>query len=129
MKLHFSAVCLTALATSGCGQMMSFIGLDRGETRTPQAAMSLSEPIRTVQPTRGGSWENKVARDIPYFNMSALPVPVYSDAERTEKVGSLPPGEGGFVETCSDARPICKIAYAGTSSGWVMMDRMGGVTN
>ena len=135
MKIHFVAVCLVALATSGCGKMMNFVGLDKGETTAPAArpqVMTLSEPRREVQPAprvAGGSWERNVARDIPYYNMSALPVAIYSDAELTQKVGNLAPGEGGFVETCSDAKPVCKIAYAGTTAGWVKMDRMGGVTN
>lgn len=137
MKIHFTAVCLVALATSGCGKMMSFVGLEKSETQAPAAAaapaaMSLSEPVREVQPApkmAGGSWQSQVARDIPYYNMSALPVAIYSDKELTQKVGTLSPGSGGFVETCSDAKPVCKIDYAGASSGWVKMDRMGGVAN
>ncbi|KHQ53806.1 hypothetical protein [Mameliella alba] len=133
MKKQLVAVCLMALATSGFGKVMSFVGVEKGETKAPQArpAMTLSEPVREVQPkpVSGGSWERNVARDIPYFNMSALPIAVYSDVEFTQKVGTLAPGEGGYVETCSDAKPVCKIAYAGNSSGWVKMDRMGGVTN
>lgn len=136
MKKQFLVLCLLALSTSGCGKMMSFVGLDRGETVAPAArpqAMTLSEPVRTVQPAPfaadSGSWEKNLARDIPYFNMSPLPVPVYSDAAFTQKVGTLAPGEGGFIETCSDLEPVCRIAYAGTDSGWVRMDRMGGLTN
>jgi len=117
---------------------MSFVGLERGETRTPQAApatatMSLSEPVRVVQPTprpmAGSTWERNVARDIPYYNMSALPILVYSDAEFTQKVGTLAPGEGGYIETCSDAEAVCKISYASASTGWIKMDRMGGLAN
>ncbi len=139
MKVHFAAVCLVAFATSGCGKVMSFVGLEKSERRTPAAAaapapaaLSLSEPVRQVQPApqvAGGSWERNVARDIPYYNMSALPIMIYSDKELTQKIGTLAPGSGGFVETCSDAKPVCKIAYAGTSSGWVQMNRMGGVIN
>ncbi|MGP6088803.1 hypothetical protein [Antarctobacter jejuensis] len=139
MKIHFTAVCLLAIATSGCGKMMSFVGLQKAETQAPAASaapspapLSLSEPVRQVQPApqvTGGSWERNVARDIPYYNMSALPVAIYSDMELTQKVATLAPGSGGFVETCSDAKPVCKIAYAGSSSGWVKMDRMGGVSN
>ncbi|WP_417208151.1 hypothetical protein [Antarctobacter sp.] len=112
---------------------MNFVGVEKTKTTAPAAApaMSLSEPVREVQPkaVAGGSWESNVARDIPYFNMSALPVAVYSDVEFTQKTGTLAPGEGGYVETCSDAKPVCKIAYAGNTTGWVKMDRMGGVTN
>lgn len=135
MKIQIATVCLLVLATSGCGKMLNFVGLEKAETRAPAArpaAMSLSEPVREVQPAprvAGGSWERNVARDIPYYNMSALPVAIYSDSELTQKIGTLAPGSGGFVETCSDARPVCKIAYAGTATGWVKMDRMGGVTN
>ena len=136
MKTHLLAVCLVALATSGCGKMASFVGLERGETTTPAktpAAMTLSEPVRTVQPAprpvTDGSWQRNVAQDIPYFNMSSTPVTVYKETDRTTKIGSLAPGEGGYIETCSDAEPICKITLADASNGWVMMDRMGGITN
>lgn len=136
MNKRFVGLCLLVLATAGCGRMMSFVGLDKGETTAPVArapAVTLSEPVRTVQPApqavANGSWEKNLARDIPYFNMSPLPVAVYSDAAFTQKVGTLAPGEGGYIETCSDTDPVCKIAYAGSATGWVKMDRMGGVTN
>ncbi|SNS00958.1 hypothetical protein [Antarctobacter heliothermus] len=133
MKKQLVAVLICALATSGCGKVMSFVGVEKGEKTAPAArpALTLSEPVRVVQPkaVAGGSWERNVARDIPYFNMSALPVAVYSDVEFTQKTGTLAPGEGGFIETCSDAKPVCKIASAGNTAGWVKMDRMGGVSN
>ncbi len=133
MKKQLVAVFLCALATTGCSKVMNFVGVEKSKTTAPAAApaMTLSEPVREVQPkaVAGGSWESNVARDIPYFNMSALPVAVYSDVEFTQKTGTLAPGEGGYVETCSDAKPVCKIAYAGNTTGWVKMDRMGGVSN
>ncbi|ASP21381.1 hypothetical protein ANTHELSMS3_02726 [Antarctobacter heliothermus] len=133
MKKQLVAVLICALATSGCGKVMSFVGVEKAEKTAPAArpALTLSEPVRVAQPktVAGGSWERNVARDIPYFNMSALPVAVYSDVEFTQKTGTLAPGEGGYIETCSDAKPVCKIASAGNTTGWVKMDRMGGVSN
>lgn len=112
---------------------MNLVGLETGETTAPakRPVVTLSEPVREAKPkaVSGGSWESNVTRDIPYFNMSALPVAVYSDAKLTQKTGTLAPGEGGYVETCSDAEPVCKISYASSASGWVKMDRMGGVSN
>jgi uncharacterized protein YceK len=136
MKKQILTVCVLALATSGCGKVMSFAGLTRGETTTPAArpaAMSLSEPVREVQAPpavdANGTWESNVARDIPYFNMSTAAIPIYSEPERETEIGSLAPGTGGYIETCSDAMPMCKVAYADAASGWVRMDHMGGVTN
>ena len=136
MKKQFLAVCLLALAVPGCAKVKSFVGLDGGDPTPPatrSAALSLSEPVRTVVPAPGAvaatSWERNVARDIPYFNMSANALPIYTDAGRKTKIGSLAPGAGGYVQTCSDAEPVCRIAFADSSVGWVRMDKMGGVPN
>jgi hypothetical protein len=135
MKKQFIAVCALALAASGCAKIAAMTGADHADTAPAEVrpAMTLSEPVREVQPAPhavvDASWERNVARDIPYFNMSSTPIAIYSDAERTRKISDLAPGSGGFVETCSDASPVCKIAYADATSGWVKMDHMGGITN
>lgn len=140
MKRSLMTALVLALAVSGCGQVRSFVGNMGGGNAPPSQlpapdggpAASLSEPApgTPVVPQKPVGWRDSLRRDIPYVNMTSRDLPIYKEADRGAKAGSLSPGMGGYVETCSDAAPVCKIRYgANGASGWVRMDQMGGVAN
>ena len=43
--------------------------------------------------------------------------------------GTLLPGEGGYIQTCDDAKPVCKMNFGNGRTGWVAMGSMAGVSN
>lgn len=143
MKRSLMTALVLALAVSGCGQVRSIVGNMGGGNAPPSqlpapdgadggTAVSLAEPAPgnpVVQPKPVG-WRDSLRRDIPYVNMTSRDLPIYEEAGSTARAGSLSPGMGGYVETCSDAAPVCKIRYGNNgASGWVRMDQMGGVAN
>ena len=73
-----------------------------------------SEPI---------SWTSKYAPDKQYYNRSNIAATVFGAPDRTSApVGSINPGEGGFIQTCNDDASWCKLSYGGLgASGWVNM--------
>lgn len=141
MKRSLMTLMALSLAVAGCGQVRSFVGSLGGGGGAPPsqlpapdggAAASLAEPAPgdPLLPPKPVNWRESLRRDIPYVNMTAQDLPIYKEASRGAQAGTLPPGQGGFVETCSDAAPVCKIRYgANGASGWVRMDQMGGVAN
>ncbi|MEN9059903.1 hypothetical protein [Ponticoccus litoralis] len=141
MKRSLMTALVLVTALSGCGQMRSFVG-DWGGGNAPPSQLPAPDvagppyrwrnPRRAIRSFRPSRWDGATSlrRDIPYVNMTARNLPIYKEADRSAKAGSLSPGMGGYVETCSDAAPVCKIRYgANGASGWVRMDQMGGVTN
>lgn len=131
MKRFTISAMVLALAVSGCDRLPGFLSGGSAAPAAGMAAASLSEPApgQPPAPRRATDWRD-LRRDIPYVNMTAGPLPVYEDAERSALAGSLPPGEGGYIESCSDTRPLCEIRYrTDGTTGWVPMDRMGGITN
>ena len=34
-------------------------------------------------------------------------------------VEALLPGEGGYIQTCDDAKPVCKMSFGNGRTGWV----------
>ncbi|QRF66298.1 hypothetical protein [Ponticoccus alexandrii] len=140
MKRSLMTALVLVTAVSGCGQMRSIVGNMGGGNAPPSqlpapnggAAASLAEPAPgdPIVPRKPVGWRDSLRRDIPYVNMTSRDLPIYKEADRSAKAGTLSPGMGGYVETCSDAAPVCKIRYgANGASGWVRMDQMGGVAN
>lgn len=140
MKRHIAFVCLLALATAGCGQVRSIVQPDPEPAEAPQngritlsgGGPSLSSPApRQGQQQRQQpqNWRRDLPRNIPYFNMSDDSVGIFDEAARTTQNNELLPGEGGFIETCDDEKPVCKMSFGNGVSGWVQMDAMAGVSN
>lgn len=131
MKRFSMSAMVLALAVSGCDRLPGFLGGGSAAPSGGTAAASLSEPApgQPVAPRGATDWRD-LRRDIPYVNMTSGPLPVYEDADGSTRAGSLPPGEGGYIQSCSDTRPLCEIRYrTDGTTGWVRMDRMGGITN
>ncbi len=140
MKRRVMMVCLLALATASCGQVRSIMQPKEPQQQQQQVPQNgpltlsggspnLSSPAPVQQTRATQNWRRDLPRNIPYFNMSDDAVGIYDEAARNSKNNDLLPGEGGFIETCDDKKPVCKMTFGNGVSGWVQMDAMAGVSN
>ena len=131
-------------AVAGCGQVQKVMN------RTPKAdpapatqqirsngpitlsgggpTLQSPAPIQTTTP-RTQNWRRDLPRNIPYFNMTDDGVTIYGEAGRTTAKATLLPGEGGYIQTCDDSKPVCKMSFGNGVEGWVSMGSMAGVGN
>mgnify|MGYP006286447001 CR=1 FL=1 len=74
------------------------------------------------------AWRQNLTPGIPYINLQGRPVPVYSDIALGTSAGTLGPGEGGYIQTCRDDAPICRIGTAQGDAVWVDVTRLAGIS-
>lgn len=137
----FSACILVALAggVAGCGQVRQVVEpvtQPRAANRTINGPITLSgsttlsapAPIQQATPATQ-NWRRDLPRNIAYFNMGDNALSIYDGSDMTNATGTLLPGEGGFIQTCDDAKPICKMNFGNGRTGWVTMSSMAGVSS
>lgn len=93
---------------------------------------AVSDQLNALVPDQGEvdvDWQTAFSPDIPYYNMSEAPVMAYDAPEGTEVVATLDQGEGGFIETCTEALDWCEISLGDGRTAWVDMSLFGGVAN
>ena len=141
MKRGILIACLLAATVAGCGTVKKVMTPRAQEAATPapqnnggpitlSGTPNLSSPAPVQQTTpRAQNWRRDLPRNIAYFNMGSSAVTIYGEADRTTTSGQLLPGEGGFIQTCDDSKPICKMNFGNGRSGWVSMSTMAGVSS
>lgn len=97
-------------------------------TLSGSPTLSAPAPIQQDAP-KAQNWRRDLPRNIAYFNMGNAAVTIYDTADRTQSTGQLLPGEGGFIQTCDDAKPVCQMNFGNGRTGWVAMNGMAGVSN
>lgn len=136
MKRQFLIVCLVAASVAGCGQVKQVVQSNKTQTVSSGGPITLSggttlsapAPIQQDAP-KTQNWRRDLPRNIAYFNMGDAAITVYDGAERTTQTGQLLPGEGGFIRTCDDTKPVCQMNFGNGKSGWVAMSSMAGVSS
>jgi hypothetical protein len=140
VKRQILIVCAVALSIAGCGPVRSVVqnvtepaaaaptGPQPGQPITLSGTPRLSSPEPVPQSERRGqNWRRDLPRNIPYFNMSSDAIGIYDEAARTTQTNELLPGEGGWIETCDDEKPVCRMTFGNGRTGWVNMASMAGV--
>jgi hypothetical protein len=144
VKRQILIASLLALTVAGCGQVKQVASKVSGGASAPSQQIRSDGPItlsgggapRLQSPTpieqsapRTQNWRSDLPRNIPYFNMTDGGVTIYGEAERTTVTATLLPGEGGYIQTCDDSKPVCKMSFGNGREGWVAMGSMAGVSN
>lgn len=138
MKRRILSLCILAVATAGCGRVQSIVEpLTTPRSEQQQAQQTQGGPITlsggtpTLSPTpieqpapRATNWRRDLPRNQPLFNLSNDAVTIYSEADQSSQTGQLLPGEGGFIETCDDEKPVCRMNFGNGRTGWVAMSNM-----
>jgi len=140
VKRRILSLCILAAATTaGCARVQSIVEpltQPRAE-RQQQSQQSNSgpvtlsgatpnlapEPIEQPAP-RQTNWRRDLPRNEPLFNISNSALTIYSEADQTTATGEILPGEGGFIQTCDDAKPVCQIDLRDGRKGWVSVANM-----
>lgn len=141
MKRQIILVCILAAATAGCGQVRGIVQPNAGANTAPTPQQTtgrltlsgggpvLSTPAPVQAQPAAQNWRRDLPRNIPYFNMSDDSVGIFDEPDRTTKNNELLPGEGGFIETCDDDKPVCRMSFGNGVVGWVSMSSMAGVSS
>ncbi|MBP0481843.1 hypothetical protein [Sagittula salina] len=130
---------LLAVTLAGCGQVKQAtrsLTPDPATQTTSGGPITLSgtpslsapAPIRQEAP-RAQNWRRDLPRNIAYFNMGDSGISIYDGSDATNATGQLLPGEGGYIQTCDDAKPMCKMNFGNGRTGWVAMSSMAGVSS
>ncbi|GAA4217224.1 hypothetical protein J4E08_11695 [Sagittula sp. NFXS13] len=138
MKRQIFSICLAAATVAGCGQVNKAVApLTQPQNRTVSSGgpitlsgtptLSAPAPIEQAAP-KTQNWRRDLPRNIAYFNMGDDAIAIYDGSDRTTSTGQLLPGEGGFIQTCDDDKPVCMMNFGNGRSGWVAMNAMAGVS-
>ena len=137
MRRKILMACLLAAGLASCGQVRQVVQPGAQPSPRTDGPITLSGSTTLSSPAPGQptatpatqNWRRDLPRNIAYFNMGSDAVSIYSEAERTTATGTLLPGEGGYIQTCDDAKPVCKMSFGNGRTGWVAMGSMAGVSN
>ena len=138
MKSGIIIACLVAVSLTGCGQVRKIIPKPVQQNTSAQHIngpitlsgspnLSSPSPIRQTAPQRQ-NWRRDLPRNIAYFNMGEAPITIYGEAAQATPSGTLLPGEGGYIQSCDDDKPICKLNFGNGRTGWISMNSMAGVS-
>ncbi|MFW2586771.1 hypothetical protein [Sagittula sp. SSi028] len=130
---------LLAIILVGCGEIRNVALPTGGNTDAPNTrgpitlsgggSPNLSSPAPIQQtPASAQNWRRDLPRNIAYFNLGNTAVTIYDSAEQTSSTGTLLPGEGGYIRTCDDTKPVCRMDFGNGRQGWVQMSSMAGVS-
>ncbi|WP_425070533.1 hypothetical protein [Sagittula sp. S175] len=136
MKRQILIACILVAGLAGCETVQQVVQPVTAPVRNTDGPITLSgtptlsapAPIRQDAP-KAQNWRRDLPRNIAYFNMGDASVAIYDSADRSNQTGKLLPGEGGFIQTCDDAKPVCKMNFGSGRSGWVSMNSMAGVSS
>ena len=136
MKRQILIACILIASVAGCEKVQQVVtpaatpvrNTDGPITLSGTPSLSAPAPIRQDAP-KAQNWRRDLPRNIAYFNMGNGAVPIYDSSDRSNQTGQLLPGEGGFIQTCDDAKPVCQMNFGSGRSGWVAMTSMAGVSS
>lgn len=122
MKVIFYPLAIAALA--GCAM------LPGAKVDNARVTPSLQQPAPPEAAPAAPTTQSAFSPDVPYYNLGTMPVPVFADSGLKTRSGALALGAGGFVETCLDNAPICRIKHgADERTDWVDLTKLGAVAN